>query len=78
MTKAVAIKVQSKTGALQKYFDVDNPNWKPKEFKTLEGVKRSQIIYHLYMNKNHASKSQTEEKNVFLNALENRNIGTGF
>ena len=45
MVKAVATKIQSRTGALQKYFDVDNPKWNPKKLKTLgDDVKCSHLV----------------------------------
>ena len=49
LIKVVAIKIQSKTGALQKYFDVENPKWTTKELKTLGDDVKSSHLGQIYM-----------------------------
>ena len=49
LVKVVAKKIQSKTGALQKYFDVENPKWSLEELKTLEGDVKSSHLMQIYM-----------------------------
>ena len=66
LVKAVAIKIQSKTGALQKYFDVDNPKWNTKELKTLGDDVKSSHLVQLYM----ISKTMT--------TTDRRNVGIGY
>ena len=66
LVKAVAIKIQSKTGGLQKYFDVDNPQWKPKELKMLGDDVKSSHLVQMYM----ISKTMTTK--------DRRNIGIGY
>ena len=66
MVKAVATKIQSRTGALQKYFDVDNPKWNPKELKTLGDDVKSSHLVQIYM----ISKTMTTKGR--------RNIGIGY
>ena len=63
LVKVVAKKVQSKTGALQKYFDVENPKWSLKELKTLEGDVKSSHLMQIYMiSQTMATKGQIKPK----------------
>ena len=64
LVKVVAKKVQSKTGALQKYFDVENPKWSLKELKTLEGDVKSSHLMQIYM----ISKAMTTTGQIKLKA----------
>ena len=63
LVKVVAKKIQSKTGALQKYFDVENPKWSLKELKTLEGDVKSSHLMQIYMiSQTMATKGQIKPK----------------
>ena len=63
LIKVVAIKIQSKTGALQKYFDVENPKWTTKELKTLgDDVKSSHLVQKYMISKTMTTKGQIKPK----------------